>query len=112
MITVEALQHANSFEATQCFGSNCAATLEELAVEHVDLQRELGRLPENDVSILRMMAEGYRQREISRILGISQPSISRRLTSLLELVPASNVIPLLMAMGASGSDLLARDPRA
>lgn len=111
MITPDALRHSNSFETTGHFGAHRAVPLEALVIEYIDLEHELARKPEIDQKILKMLAEGYAPREIAAIVGVSRRKLAQRIGIVLDLVPATHVIPMLTAARAPADELLFHDPR-
>ena len=78
VITVYALRRLNTYEATGSYGSQ-TGTVDEVAIEQVDLSRRLAKLDERLQRVIRMTVEGYRQREIACACGLSTRGLARML---------------------------------
>jgi DNA-binding NarL/FixJ family response regulator len=70
-ISVDALRHANSYEATGSFGCRGSA-LDALIMEHQHLVGELEAFRPHEAQAMRLSVEGYSTAEIARRCRVSK----------------------------------------
>lgn len=77
-LTIGSLRMLNTYESTGMFEGK-QSRLDDLVLEHIQVQRELSELNAYEETLVRMVAEGYTPTDIAEELGCSPATIRMKL---------------------------------